>query len=55
MLEWRDAPSCLHVAGLEPRDLSPTRVPVVMLASDIVGFTLVTEGCPLTEVAPLTA
>eukprot|EP00667_Euglena_gracilis_P001491 EG_transcript_1491 len=43
------------VTGREPRDLSPTRVSVVMMAADIVSFTLLTEGAPLTEVWHLCA
>lgn len=38
------------MAGQLPRFSPPTRVPVVMMASDIVCFTSLSEGTPLTEV-----
>ncbi len=37
-------------AGRDPHHLPPARVEVNMMAADIVCFTSLSEGCPLTEV-----
>ena len=41
------------MAGRDPNCLLPTRVCIVMMATDIVCFTRLSEGAPVTEVAPL--
>lgn len=37
-------------AGRDPHQLPPARVDVIMMACDIVCFTSLSEGCPLSEV-----